>query len=366
MTSAGIVGMGLWIPDTVRRNDAWPETFVRTFREQRESRRQGDFTDIERRNPDRPYEELFLKHAVPYDDDPFKGARERRVADPDVPIAEGDAAAARLALKDAKIEPTEIDLVLSSAVLQDDLVPSNGPAIQDLVGCSRAAAIGVEGYCCAAVAQLDLAVPLVETGRARYVLCVQSHQINRINSLQQAFSPVFGDGSAAFVVGEVPAGRGLVRVVRSGNGSLRGAVTHTYRDTPGATWWKDASGPIQPGIHDPAAAKRIARDALLYPIETIRELSEVTSVPLDAIATIAMIQPLPWYQAAVAEGLGISPERVPSTYDRYAHLGGAGVVANLIEARARGLLHGGSPVILYAHGAGIACYAALLRWHAAS
>lgn len=366
MKRAGIIGMGLWLPETVRSNDAWPESFVRAFRDQRESRRRGDFTDIERRSPDRPYEELFVRHALPYDDDPFKGAKVRRIANPDVPVAEGDAVAARLALKDAGIEPRQVDLVLSSAVVQDDLVPSNGPAIQDLVGCVNAPGIGVESYCSAALAQLDLAAPLVETARARFVLCVVSHQLNRINNMEQAVSPIFGDASAAFIVGEVPEGCGLVRVVRGGEGSLRGAVTHAYKDTPGARWWKDGSGPVQPGIHDPVAAKRLARNALKYPIETIRELAEVTGTPLDAVAAIAMIQPLAWYQAAVADGLGLPPERIPSTYDCYAHLGGAGVIANLIEARRRGLLRVNAPLILYAHGAGLARYGALLRWHADS
>ncbi|HEY6464293.1 MAG TPA: hypothetical protein VIY73_29195, partial [Polyangiaceae bacterium] len=230
---AGIVGMGLWLPETVRTNDAWPESFARAFREHRDARRENDFTDIEKRSADRPYEELFIRHALPHDDDPFKGARRRHVADPKVPTVVGDAEAARLAMRDAHIEPADVDLVLSSAVVQDELVPSNGPAIQQLAGCVKAPGIGVESYCSSALAQLDLAAPLVASGSARYVLCVQSHQLNRINDMEQAVSPIFGDASAAFVVGRVPQGRGLVRTVRGGDGSLRGAVTHAYRDTPG-------------------------------------------------------------------------------------------------------------------------------------
>jgi 3-oxoacyl-[acyl-carrier-protein] synthase-3 len=83
---------------------------------------------------------------------------------------------------------------------------------------------------------------------------------------------------------------------------------------------------------------------------------------MDTVAAIAMIQPLAWYQGAVADGLGIPKERVPTTYSAYAHLGGAGVIANLLEAKRRGLLFDGAPVILYAHGAGVTQYAALLRW----
>jgi 3-oxoacyl-[acyl-carrier-protein] synthase-3 len=363
MKSAGIVGMALWTPETIRRNDAWPESFVRAFHEQRESRRAHDFTNIERTMADRPYDSLFVRHATPYDDDPFKGATQRYVADPDVDTAEGDAAAARLALLDADVHPRDIDLVLSSALVQDSLAPSNGPAIQQLVGCVRAPGIGVEGYCSSVLAQLDVATGLVEAERARFVLCVVSHQIGRVNDLELPSSPIFGDASAAFVVGAVPDGRGLGRMVRGGEGSLRGGVTFKFKQAPEATWWRDAMGPVVPGISDPAAARTIARNALLYPIDTVRELCSASGIRTDEIAALATIQPLPWYQAAIAEGLGIRPDRVPSTFATYAHLGGAGVIANLIEARRRDLLRDGAKVVLYAHGAGITRYAALLRWH---
>jgi 3-oxoacyl-[acyl-carrier-protein] synthase-3 len=363
---AGIVGMGLWVPETVRRNDAWPATFVSAFHEQRESRRGRDFTDIERSSAERPFEELFIRHALPYDNDPFKGATERRVTPPDVPTVEGDAQAARRALEDAAVHPRDVDLVLSSALIQDELVPSNGPAIQDLVGCVRAPGIGVEAYCSSALAQLDLAASLVESGRARFVLCVQSHQLSRVNDMAGPVSPIFGDAAAAMVVGRVPEDRGLVKVVRGGDGSLRGAVAFTHPARPGAVWWRDPEGPIAPGMLDVGQAKRLARHVLEYPVQTIRELCEVTALPIDAVAAIATIQPLVWYTAAVADGLGISADRVPSTYPRLAHIGGAGVVANLLEARRVGLLRDSAPVVLYAHGAGITRYAALLRWHAPS
>jgi 3-oxoacyl-[acyl-carrier-protein] synthase III len=83
---------------------------------------------------------------------------------------------------------------------------------------------------------------------------------------------------------------------------------------------------------------------------------------MDALAAVATIQPFLWYAPAIAEGLGLPAERVPTTFASYAHLGGAGPIANLIEARRRGLLIDGSPFVLYAHGAGVTRYAALMRW----
>lgn len=359
---AGIVGMGLWAPDAVRRNDAWPPSFSEAFLEHQRLRRTQDFTVLE--GDDRPYDHLYRRHATTHEADPFKGATERRVADPAVPVVEGDAEAARRALIDARVDPREIDLVVSSALVTDRIVPTNGPAIQHLTGCVNAPGIGVESYCSAALAQLDLASALVEAGRARFVLCVQSHQIARANDLELPFSPMFGDASAAFVVGEVPADRGLVHTVRGGDGALAGAVTFEYTAQPGATWWRGAGGTVRPGSEDLAGARVIGRNMIAYAIDTVRDLCTRTRMPVDALAAVCTMQPLVWFQAAVAEGLGLPLERVPSTYATYAHIGGAGVVANLLEARGRGLLRDGAPVVLFAHGAGLTRYASLLRWAA--
>jgi 3-oxoacyl-[acyl-carrier-protein] synthase III len=103
-------------------------------------------------------------------------------------------------------------------------------------------------------------------------------------------------------------------------------------------------------------------NALAYPIDTIREACAKAGVPIDAISAFATIQPLAWYQLAIADGLGVSPERLPSTHARYAHIGGGGVVANLLEARDRQLLRDGALVVLYGHGAGMTRYAAVVRW----
>jgi 3-oxoacyl-[acyl-carrier-protein] synthase-3 len=361
---AGILGMGMWVSPEERTNDAWPASFASAFHRERVARRERDFTFIEATNEKRPYDELFVKHALPYDGDPFKGATVRRVTSPEIPTAVCDAHALTRALRDARLDPREVSYVLSSALVPDRLAPSNGPAIALHAGCGDVPGIGVEGFCSSAVMQLEIAAALVESGRARVVACVQSHHIGRLNDLEGATSPIFGDASTAFLVGEVPSDRGLSHVVRGGDGSLAGGVTYTHKDRNDAPWYAGDAGPIVPGTHDPAAARTIARHALHYPIETIRELCRVAAHPIDAVAVVAMMQPMVWYAPAIADGLGISSERVPSTYGSFAHIGGCAPVANLIEARRRGLLRSGAPVVMYAHGAGITRYAALMRWYA--
>jgi 3-oxoacyl-[acyl-carrier-protein] synthase III len=52
----------------------------------------------------------------------------------------------------------------------------------------------------------------------------------------------------------------------------------------------------------------------------------------------------------------------PQTFERYAHLGGAGAVANLIAAREAGLLGPGALCVMYAQGAGFTRAAAAVRF----
>ncbi len=198
------------------------------------------------------------------------------------------------------------------------------------------------------------------------MLCVQSHQIARVNDLSVPFSPMFGDASAAFVVGEVPPDRGIVHTVRGGDGSLAGAVTFEYKERPSAVWWRDALGSVRPGTEDLAGARHIGQNMLAFAIDTIKQVCDESGVPIDAASAVATMQPLVWFQRAVADGLRIPAERVPSTYERLAHIGGAGVVANLLEARRRGLLRDGAHVVLFAHGAGLTRYASVVRWAGAS
>lgn len=367
MKHATIMGMGIDLPTTIRRNDAWPESFVEGFRVSRDSHKADDFAHIETNCETRKYDDLYRKHALAFEDDPFKGSRERRVAPPEDRVLDYEVRAARRAIEDAGVDPAEIDLVLSHTLLPDVLGDSSAAAIQWATGAVNAAPVMVESYCSSAVSQLDLACAMVQSGQARHVLCTQSHIINnRVNLLDLPTSPLFGDAATAFVVGPAPAGRGVTHVVRGGDGSLHQALNYVHRDAPESRWYRDARGPVVPAPTDRTAAKRLARGVLGLSIDTIRELCDKAALPNDSIAALIVTQPGPWYPTAVAEGVGVASDRAPHTYDTLAHVGACCTVANLLRAKTLGLLRDGAPIVLYANGAGLTRTAALLRWSSKS
>lgn len=348
--NARIVGLGAWFPDEVRGNDAWP----RAFHEQRAERAGRDISAIAPTTD--AIGAITMRHAAAVAHDPFRGTTRRHVAD--VAPSEAEALAAERALADAGVDPREIDLVLSHSLVPDRLTPPNAPLVAHRVGCTRASAFGLDAVCASAIAQLVMGAAMIEAGRARFVLAVQSHLVFRTLDLLDPSSVFLGDGASALVLGPAPAGHGLLAHVARADGSLHGAITWTGGE--GGAWYE--GGRMRPGSADREAMRRMSARLVHMGVETCQALFDQGRVRSSEVAALSSIQPTSWYQAALAEALEVDAARVPTTYPRVAHVGAVGVVENLLEARRRGLLEDGALVALYAHGAGANRTAALIRW----
>ncbi len=343
---AAIKGLGLWLPGEVRRNDAWPPSFTEQFAE----RHRADFTRVE---PARDaLGAIAERHARAHERDPFRGTKQRYVAR-DVLPSEAEAHAGAAALADAKVDPLEIDVVLSHSLVPDRLTPPNAPLVAHRLGLRRAAAFGLDAVCASVLAQLIAGAALIESGRARHVLLVQSHLVSPTLDYTHPASVFLGDAASALVLGSAREG-GIEHHVARADGALHGGITWERRDGARERWYQ-AGGAFLPGSADPDAVRVMSARLLHLGVETLTELF-ANGGHTDVLVCF---QPTAWYGAAAAEALGIT--HAPSTFERLAHVGACGVVANLLEARDRGLMERGARLALYAHGAGVNRAGLLLR-----
>jgi 3-oxoacyl-[acyl-carrier-protein] synthase-3 len=346
------------VPERVRENSDWPLEFVEQSRA-----RLGDRTliDIPAGHAD-PCQLIAARYLAQEAGDPFLGTTRRRVAEPQMTGVEAEALAARAALQDASVDAKDVDAIFSWAIAPDRISPSNACRVAHEIGASRAWCMGVESACASVITQLTLAAALIEAGRAGAVLLIQSHCVTRAMPMLHPASPNVGDGAAAIVVCATE--RAGIRATHAlTEGKYYDAVTWCRGKTPDADtpWW--LPGPsFYIGSLNPGAARDLMQNTVRIAVDTIRELMQRAREPLDGIDVLAAVQPRRWVPAAIAEGLGLDIRRAPQTFDEYAHLGGAGVVTNLIAAREAGLLHRGARVALYAQGAGFTRAAALLEW----
>jgi 3-oxoacyl-[acyl-carrier-protein] synthase-3 len=355
---ARIAGLGQWLPDRVRENDEWPAEFVEASRTRRGDRvlvdiPVGDADECQR---------IAARYLARESTDPFLGTTRRRIAEPEVSSAEAEARAAEAALADAGVDPQSVDVVLSWAIVPDRISPSNGSRVAHLVGASRAWAMGVDAACGSTITQLTIAAGLIETGRARTVLLTQSHCVTRAIPLMHPASPNVGDAATAVVV-SASEEAGLLSMVAHTDGKHYDAVTWCRGRTKDSDppWW-EAGGPAYIGSLAPDAARMLTLNSVRFGVDTVTELTQRARCSISDVDVLASVQPRRWVPSAIAEGLGLEHEKAPQTFDELAHLGAAGVVANLIEARRRGKLGPGALAALYAQGAGFIRAAALVAF----
>jgi 3-oxoacyl-[acyl-carrier-protein] synthase-3 len=232
------------------------------------------------------------------------------------------------------------------------------------IGAKRAVGMGMDVGCATIVGQLLFATALIESGRARIVLVTGSHLSTRAFPLNHPASPGFGDAATAVLVG--PAERpGILSAHAISHGEYYDTVVWRRDDQPDPPWYRPG-GPTYVGSFDSAGFARIFRGTVRFGLDTVTEASQRSGITVSDIDVLACVQPRRWVPAAIAEALGISPERAPHTFDELAHLGACGVVTNLLEARRRGLLapkpNGEPPTVaLYAQGAGFTRAALIVR-----
>lgn len=352
---ARITGLGLWAPPEVRTNDAWSAEFLDA------ARARGDrlLVDIPAASGD--LDRITARHLAAEARDPFLGAEERRIA-PDEPAWRAETAAAEDALRDAGVGGDAIDVVLSWSIVPDRPVLPSATRVAHEVGAKGAWASGMDSGCASALVQLETAAALIEAGRARHVLLTQSHLITRAFPMSHPASPGVGDGATAMVVSaaERP---GVLGVSSASHGEYWDAVTWIRDPDPSEDrpWWVEG-GAYAPGSRNRPGAKHLMQHTVRFGVETVRAACERWQVAPETIEALAAVQPRAWIPPSIAEGLGLDAAIAPTSYARYAHLGGCGVVANLLACREAGLLREGALVALYAQGAGFTRSAALIRW----
>ncbi|WP_026549166.1 beta-ketoacyl-ACP synthase III [Arthrobacter sp. Br18] len=126
----------------------------------------------------------------------------RHRAPRDVSVVDMAEAAAREALADAGVEPSQLGAVLVSTVTHPLATPSAAAQVADRLGATPAPAYDISAACagyCYGIAQADA---LVHAGSADYVLVVGVEKLSDfIDNGDRTISFILGDGAGAVVIG---------------------------------------------------------------------------------------------------------------------------------------------------------------------
>lgn len=276
-------------------------------------------------------------------------------------VATGDlafAAATRLLERAPAAGP--VDAVVLATATPDHLCPGTAPALAARLGLGTVPALDIAAVCSGFVYGLAVCHGLVASGLYGRVLLIGADVYSTwLDPADRSAGVVFGDGAGAalvaagrsgdpgellaFDLGSDGAGYDLITVPGGGSRARAGGAD------PGDAFFRMRGGTVyQHAVERMTGSCRVLLDRVGWdPAEVDR------FVPHQANARILR---------AVADRVGIGPQRCVTHLERVGNTGAASIPLALADAAERGLLRGGDRVLLTAFGGGLTWGSAALRW----
>jgi len=134
------------------------------------------------------------------------GIERRHIAAPDQTTSDLCVEAAHLALKDANLNPQDIDMIIVGTVTGDYQMPSTACYVQSKLGCRNIMAFDLNAACSGFVYGLGIADQFIRTGVYKNILIVGAEVLSRfVNYKDRETCILFGDGAGAWILSRTDA-----------------------------------------------------------------------------------------------------------------------------------------------------------------
>ena len=287
------------------------------------------------------------------------GVEERRHVTEGMSTSDLCVEAATKAIRAAKVDPQQIDLLVVGTFSPDWLCPSTANLVQDKLGLD-APAFDVAAACSGFMYALVTAAQFVATGNSQLALVIGADANSRIlNPSDQRTYPLFGDGAGAVLLAKGEPHQGLICYQMGSDGSGANLLD---RKAGGA------SNPLTPEAlmagdqflrMDGRSVFKWAVRLVTDTIELVLEKSGMTVEDVDCYvlhqANIRII-------GAACEQLGVNPDKVFNNLQRYGNTSAGSIPIALDEALQQDRIHPGDTVLLSGFGAGLTWGTGLFRW----
>ena len=285
------------------------------------------------------------------------GIRERRI------VADGELTstmaieASKRALVDARIEASDIDLIVLATSTPDQTFPATAVTIQAELGITEGAAFDMQAVCSGFVFALTPADNYLKSGQFNRALVVGAEAFSRILDWEDRSTCVlFGDGAGALVLeaqkpNDAQTERGVLATTLRSDGRFRDKL---YVDggpsSTGTVGYLRMDGP------------EVFRHAVTKISDVILEtLQKAGYAPAD-IDWFVPHQANKRILDGAARRLGLARERLVMTVEKHANTSAASIPLALVAARSDGRIKEGDLVLLEAMGGGFTWGALLIRW----
>ncbi|MDR4504659.1 MAG: ketoacyl-ACP synthase III [Candidatus Scalindua sp.] len=288
------------------------------------------------------------------------GIKERRIVENGIATSDLAVEASLRALEDAKVLPSELDLIVTSTITPDCLFPSTSCFVQEKLGATRAGAFDILAACAGFIYALSIAKNFVLSGTRQTVLVVGAECLSKVTDYTDRTTCVlFGDGAGAAVVQKSKGRREIVKTLLGADGSQADLLM------------LPAGGSRMPASHETVDSRSHyikLKGKLLFKLAVTNMVEVILKSVKDHNITINDIDLIIPHQSniriieAAMERLNMPKDKAYVNIDRYGNTSSASIPIAIDEIDKNNILKPGSTVLLVAFGGGLTWSSSIIKW----
>ena len=284
------------------------------------------------------------------------GVRERRIAVTETTASLAEEAARR-ALEQSGVSPSELDLIICATITADDVCPSCAGAVQEALGAS-CPAFDISSACSGFLFALDTAAGFFARGTVKKVLVIGAERISKLlDWTDRSTCVIFGDGAGAAVLEASDDDCYLVSELHTAGGS---DVIHIPAYQGQSPFRQIPEGERPPVIF--MAGQETFKFAVNAMVGHIRSMASKIGKTPEELDFIVPHQANTRIIDFAAKKLNLPAEKFIVTIQNYGNTAAASVPTALDEANRSGRIRRGDLVAMVAFGGGLSSAGAVVRW----
>lgn len=289
------------------------------------------------------------------------GIRERHLVDKGIATSDLAVEAAKKALAERGLAPSDLEAIIVGTVTPDMFFPSTACLVQHKLGAKGIWGFDVSAACSAFVYALQAGAQFIATGAHKKVMVIGADTMSSIiDYTDRATCIIFGDGAGAVILEPAESDSpGLIDFIHEVDGS--GACS----------LYMPGGGSLNPSTHETVEKKMhyVHQDGSAVFKYAVRKMAEVCERILERnglkgsdVGAFIPHQANQRIILATAERLAMKLEHVIINIDRFGNTTAGTIPLAMETARQEGKLKKGDLVLLASVGAGFTVGATLLRW----
>lgn len=287
------------------------------------------------------------------------GIEERHIAAKSECTSDLAAMAGRLAIQDAGLQVTDIDLIIVATATPDRLAPSTASIVQRKIGAFNAAAFDLSAVCSGFLFGMSVASQYIASGVYNNVLVIGADTFSRITDWSRRDAVFFGDGAGAAVLSSANTVEGFLayRLYTDGNGNYEFTVPAGGSEIPAT------EETVTKGLHYfQMNGKAVFQTGTTALPKAINQVLADTGLTIDDIDLLIPHQPSKRLLEKTCEIVGLPLEKLMTNMSKYANTSGGTIPILLDEVNKKGLIKKGSIILFAAVGSGWTYGASIIKW----